>query len=50
MEELTHNDLKVMNEILKSGKDVVVRHSPNGISILSQKMELRKRKDKQKTE
>ncbi len=48
--ELNAHDFKVVNDILKSGKDVVIRQSPNGVSILSQKTELKKRKDAPKAE
>lgn len=44
-QELNMHDLKVLNEILKAGKDVIIRKTSSGISILSQKTELKKRKD-----
>lgn len=48
--EINQHDVAIINKILQSGKDVVIRQSPNGISILSQKTELKKRKDAPKTE
>lgn len=45
MDILNTHDLKIMNEIIRSGKDVVIRQSPHGISILAQKTDLRKRKE-----
>ena len=42
---LNKHDYRIVDEILRSGKDVIIRRTSSGISILAQKTDLKKKKE-----